>query len=325
MKKSIALLILIVAVTAKCATAQAIYIAGMVKDDAGNPISYAFIRNMGTVSATFSDSLGNYKLMISPNNSRVEFLAKGYAGIIVNAADANNVVLKRVGKTGVAGNTNTAQQGVSQENRSANQNFQLGMTSGAMFVKPRGDTHGSQYLLDNWAHGFIVDSKDSVLQNPNYLYNYDKIAGVMVFTQDKSSVLQLDKAMVKSFVLFSNDGKSYAFEKAPNIDPSNYVQVLATGKKYKIYKLRTTQFVKADYQTNGMSSSGNNYDEYVDEDKYYVYDVQGNVLQKITLKKKSLKEGFAKDADRLNKFMSDHSSNNIDDTFLVNLGEYMNE
>ena len=320
MKKATILFILL-GIVVNYASAQATYATGTVKDDAGNPVTYAFIRNMGTTSATFSDSLGNFKLLINPNTT-LEFLAKGYAGILINAANAGNVVLKRTSAAGDAAGKASSESG-GQGDKLLNQNFQMGTS--AIFVKPKGDTRGSQYLLDDWAHGFIIDSKDSVLQNPDYLYNYDKINGVMVFTQDKSSAMELNKSTVNSFVLFSNDGKTAAFEKAPNVDANNYVQVLAMGKKYKIYKSINTQFVKSNYQTNGLSSSGNNYDEYVDDYTYYIFNVQTNSLQKISLKKKAIKAAFVKDADKVNKFIDDHSSDDIDDNYLINLGDYMNE
>jgi len=100
---------------------------------------------------------------------------------------------------------------------------------------------------------------------------------------------------------------------------------VSNGDKYKIYKAIRTSFVKSNYTTDGLTTSGNAYDEYKDEGTYYVYDVQTNDLQKITLKKKALKATFAKDGDKLNKFMTDHSSDDIDDTYLSGLGVYMNQ
>ncbi len=125
-------------------------------------------------------------------------------------------------------------------------------------------------------------------------------------------------------MIYNNAGERFDFEKMPAINISHYVQVLASGKKYKIYKLIKTKFVKADFVNNGVTSHGNDYDEYVDDADYYVVDLQTNQPQKLALKKKSIKENFAKEADKVNKFLSDNSGS-IDDAYLNKLGAYMNQ
>src|ERR1700761_8465320 len=49
-----------------------------------------------------------------------------------------------------------------------------------------------------------------------------------------------------------------------------------------------TKFLKADFQTNGITSSGNNYDSYVDDATYYAVK-SGGQPQKFTLKRKAIK------------------------------------
>jgi hypothetical protein len=70
-------------------------------------------------------------------------------------------------------------------------------------------------------------------------------------------------------------------------------------------------------------STGNHYDEYADENTYYVVGKTG-VPQKITLKKKSLKEAFSADPAKLNQYFSTNDGD-IDDNYLKNLGDYMNK
>lgn len=292
-------------------------ITGTVKDDKGNPVSFAFIRDMGTTSATFSDTLGNFEIAVKPNSS-VEFLAKGYAGIVANVTIATNVVLKRTGDAATASTSQTAAQ---NNNNLANQNFTL---NSALFVKSKDETQGSIYLLDKGVHGFIVDHQDSVLQNPDYHYNYDKLDGCMVFIGSDQLTRQVNSDLVKTFTLFTDDGKALKFEKVPSVDAYHFVQVLASGSKYEIYKLTKTKFMKADYQTNGISSSGNNFDSYKDDLVYYVYNVQTKSVQKTTLKKKALKVAFGSDGDNVDKYMSDHKDD-IDDNYLTDLGGYLNQ
>jgi hypothetical protein len=73
-----------------------------------------------------------------------------------------------------------------------------------------------------------------------------------------------------------------------------------------------------------MGDRGNPYDEYVDDADYYVLDVKTNNLQKLPLKKKMLKKGFANDADKADKFIAGNSDD-IDDTYLAKFGSYMNQ
>jgi hypothetical protein len=73
-----------------------------------------------------------------------------------------------------------------------------------------------------------------------------------------------------------------------------------------------------------VASTGNNFDSYDDEATYYTLDVKTNQLQKLELKKKALKVVFASQETKLNKFMEDNSGD-IDDSFLIGLGDYMNK
>jgi hypothetical protein len=100
------------------------------------------------------------------------------------------------------------------------------------------------------------------------------------------------------------------------------VQVIATGNNYKIYKLTTTKFIASDYHTDGIASTGNDYDEYADESTYYVMGKDGAV-QKLSLRKKSLKEVFKDDEAKLTQYMKDNNGD-IDDNYLAALGDYMN-
>ena len=188
----------------------------------------------------------------------------------------------------------------------------------------KGKTRGNRYLLDIFAHGFFVNSSDELIYNRDYLYDYDKIGGGVLLTKDGKSIMELGYDQTKSFTLYNNADEVFVFEKVPSIDISHYLQVLSSGKKYKIYKLIKTRLVKADYVNNGVTQHGNDYDEFMDDADYYVFDVQANQQKKITLKKKSLKEVFVKDADKINKYLSDNSGD-INDAYLSKLGDNMNQ
>jgi hypothetical protein len=299
---------------------QRVNATGSVKDDKGNGVAYAFIRDWPSNYATYTDSVGDFKLTVIPNSSLL-VKSTGYYDNTIAVTNNSDFKITLIPVVQSGGGSLQAQNNASKQNgNSSNQNFDF---SGASFVKPKGDTQGSTYFFDNWLHGYFIKLSDSIAQNPAYLYNYDKITGSLVITQDKTSSLEVDAGQYKSFTLFDNSGNPYVFNKVPAIDNTHFAEVLSSGKKYSIYKTVKTYYKKADFSTNGVSSSGNNYDEYVDEFTYYVIKTGGQP-QKLLLKTKSIKAVFSDDADMVNKFITDHSDDDINDAYLAKLGDYLN-
>jgi len=155
------------------------------------------------------------------------------------------------------------------------------------------------------------------------MFNYDKMGGGLLLTRDGRSAIEVNREQVKTFTVYGADGIQHNFENVPAISKNRYVEVVEEGTKYKIYKLVKTEFVKSDYATNGLTTSGNPYDEYVDKPTYYVIGKDGIPLQ-ISLKKKALKEAFKEDTEKLNQFFASNSGD-IDDDYLRGLGEFMNK
>jgi hypothetical protein len=322
MKKSFLMCLLLIA-TAQLIEAQTSAVTGSIKDEKGNPLHFVFVGDSEYKNAVFSDSLGNFTIAVKPD-SKLEFELAGYENATIST-DKNNagpqIVLKAQGS---AANT---QGNVSTKLVETNSNELLPTLGDGGLIAPahqKGNLRGNRYLFDNFAHGFVINSDNELIHNPGYLFDYDKMGGILLVTKDKKNITEVSWDKTKSFTLYNNTDQCFVFEKAPAIDNSHYVQVLASGKKYKIYKLIKTKFVRSDFVNNGVTSHGNDYDEYVDDADYYVLDVQGNQSQKLSLKKKSIKEDFAKDADKVNKYLSDNSGS-IDDTYLSKLGAYMNQ
>src|ERR1700691_3523141 len=95
---------------------------------------------------------------------------------------------------------------------------------------------GSRYLMSDWSAGLVVNKFDTVINSPTYMYNYDKITGDLLMTQDKQSFVEIDRPEVKSFALRYKD-TGYVFVQAPIIDNGNgYFQLIAQGNKYGAYK-----------------------------------------------------------------------------------------
>jgi hypothetical protein len=340
MKKSVFFTLLMACIMG-LVQAQTITTTGTVKSSDGDPLHFAFVQDKQYKHGTFTDSLGNFTLVVSPD-ATLRINCAGYMDTLIKVNNQTNfsVVLKLNSVNITASATKGTAESASNEFLRSSFSNSLSLSDsrgggGNAFVasqgtsipvfQPKGETVGSRYFFKGWVHGYVVNSKDSIVQSPAFQLEYDKIGGALLLTKDNRTAIEVDRDLVKSFTLYDNMNRPYTFERVPQIDNNHYVIVIASGNKYKIYKAVKTNFVKSNYATDGLTSSGNNYDEYVDDNSYYVYDVKTNTLQKIALKKKALKDGFTKDADRLNKFVSDHSSDTIDDFYLNSLGSYMNE
>lgn len=319
MKKSI--LFCVFTMVTIIAFAQTITVTGTVNDQQGKPVPFAFINDVKHSYATYSNTEGIYNIQADPS-SKLAATAINFqdASIDINNKTNINIVL-------TAGTSASAGKGLGKASNNSFFNTQTApvlSTLGSQYLKGgQQEVHGSRYLYDQWQHGYAVSAQDSLIQNNEYLFNYDKVSGELLFTRDQSAVYLGDKSQVKQFVIFDDKGQSVTYEHVIPINARQYVQVLASGKNYKIYKQGSTKFEKANYTTNGITSSGVNYDEYVDQYNYFVVK-NGAQPVKIALKKKALKEAFAADADKFNKFASAQQGD-IDDNYLKDLGDAMNQ
>jgi hypothetical protein len=171
-------------------------------------------------------------------------------------------------------------------------------------------TKGSRYLFDtSWAKGTLVSANDTEIRNDSFYFNFDKISQNIFFTQDLKNVFELDKKEYKSFVLRWHDSV-YAFEHVFAINNSDFFQVLVkTPDKYSLYKFIHTQIKKANYTNNGISESGNKYDEYMDVPEYFIVFPNMEFRNFNSLKKNSIIKVFSlsADKDKVNGFYSGHS------------------
>ena len=302
--------------------AQVNPIKGNVKNDKGEALHYVFVLDRQGKNAAYTDSLGNFSIATS-QGAQLQFDAKGYKDTTAATGSGDlNIVLK---PSGGSANTSSAISTAPIITKDSN-NPEATIGTGGV-ISPshqKGQLHGNLYLFNTFAHGFVISPSNVINYNPDNLFDYDKIAGVFLMTQDNKTITQVNENQIGSVVLYSNNDERFVFELFPDVDKIHYVQVLSSGKKYKICKLTKTKFVRSDYVNNGVTSHGNDYDEYVDDADYYLVDTQGGKPQKISLKKKSLKDAFAKDADKVNKYLSANSGT-IDDEYLSKLGDYMNQ
>ena len=327
----------------KTTLSQTITASGSVKDEAGDPVAAALVSEFKSdpAAATYTDSLGFFNFSIK-KYAKIAVSCKGYNDTLVNINDNKNISVtltkaKSVKRSAdVSDNTenplinkNLLQDAVSTQS-GVNNNYVYGggvrnYTGSLLPVfSHKEETKGSRYISDEWVHGAVTNADNSILNNPGYLYNYDKIEGNLLITQDRQSAIEPDRAKIKSFTIYVDKETPLEYENAPSVDNNHFVQIIAKGDKYKIYKLTKTKFVKSNYHTDGIATTGNPYDEYVDEDTYFSLNVKNNQMQKFSLKRKSLKEAFAREGEKLNRFFSENNDRALNEVFIKDLGNYLN-
>ncbi|MDB5031018.1 hypothetical protein [Mucilaginibacter sp.] len=315
MKKTI--LTCLVGLTSIVTFAQKISVSGVVNDKQGKSVAFAFIKDAKHNYATFTDTYGAFNLKVDTVD-RLIVSASAFITMTVKISDPQSVGVTLASDGTVNAkliDPDAFKEKISTEGMTRN------VASG--YIAKENSLHGTRYFFDTWVHGYVITQADSIKENSNYLFNYGKMDGSLLFTDDGKTMKEIDGRLIKMFVLFDNGGQSYTFEKIPAIDPNHFVQVLAVGSNYKIYKQLNTKFIPNNYVSNGMTSNGNNYDEIKDEPVYYAVKVPGGAPIKFTLRSKSIKTVFAADVAKVSKYLSDHDTD-IDDRYLKGLGDYLN-
>ncbi|WP_295666588.1 carboxypeptidase-like regulatory domain-containing protein [uncultured Mucilaginibacter sp.] len=332
MKKT-TILFLLSAFVCKISAAQTLTINGSVKDDIGNNVALAYVQDKADNTATRTDSLGKFTLKASPNATLLVTSA-GYEKKVISIKGGTDILVVLKSEKVAAGNTpvaTTTQTAEAFDNYTASHGQSDALLYGAGGISPLlpvfhpvDETKGSRYLFSDWVSGFVVDPKDSVYKNPKYGFNYDKMNGGLLLTMDRHAAIEIDPSKIKSFTLYNNLNQQQVYVYVPEINKTHYPMLLSEGKNYRIYKLTSTRFVKNDFHSDGMTSVGNNYDEYVDTYTYYVYNVQTKQVQELAPKKKAIKTVFASEGKKVDSFFSAYDGS-IDDTYIRSLGDFMNQ
>ncbi|WP_428327728.1 hypothetical protein [Mucilaginibacter sp.] len=305
---------------------QTVLVNGTVSNQAGEPVPFAFIKDIKHNYATFSDSVGNFHLRVDPASSLVA-LAPHYKNEVVAIGGSQKIKMVMISNGSEAASTKTDADNAGGSN-SFLMNRQLLVTTNlgafSQTIKTgfnQEETRGSRYMFANWLPAFGINKSDTLLADIGTVYNYDKINGNLLLSEDKKTTSMIPKGEVKSFTLFDGKGHPHIFVSAPEINGKPYIEILVNSPKVKIYKKVDTKLVAADFHTDGVIESGHRYDEYVDVERYYVVK-DGAKPVSISLRKKTIKEIFAGDAD---KFIADQGSRDVDEDYLadlnINLGQ----
>ncbi|MFI5155958.1 MAG: carboxypeptidase-like regulatory domain-containing protein [Chitinophagales bacterium] len=188
------------------------------------------------------------------------------------------------------------------------------------------DTKGTRFMFEKWVTGTVVDSGGNVFNPKNFIYNYDKVTRNLLLTQDMNQVVEIEKEIVHSFTL-KGDGVEYTFEKVNVIDKSGCLLRLVNPEgKYGLYKFVKVKFVKSDYHSDGMVESGNPYDEYVDQSRYFILYPDGTTFHELTMKMKALRELLSNEGGgKAGAYLKEHRYDPVNEEFLVTLVTEMNK
>ena len=329
--------------------AQTKTVTGIIKDDKGAIVPYAVVQIKGTNKGINADSLGNFSIT-AKSNTVLLINAMGYETATVSVKDQNNlsVILKTASVTlnnvSIEGQTAHPADDYSSRKIATDmiQDFVQvngingfgasgsglpNMYSGAALpvFSHKDETKGSKYLFDQGVRGSATNANNRTVSNEGYWFNYDKMSRNLLVTLDKATVVEINKNDLNSFTFINKDKSELVFEKIPLIDASTFfIQLLKDNGGYSLYKLLKTKFIRANYHSTGLTETGNNYDEYVDEYAYYIVFPGGKQFSAVELKKKSIKEVLIKEDKKVKSFFSQHGNDELDEFFLIALVASLN-
>lgn len=180
-------------------------------------------------------------------------------------------------------------------------------------------TVGSPFLISLYVQGLVVNQLDSVINKPDYLYNYDKITGNLLLKRNNQDPIAVNRDQVNMFCLKLDQG-GFIFMRVPLINANEYFQVISKGSKYSCYKLYKNVFVKANQQsTTGYTPDGKNYDEYKDVDIYYMLDETKQEWTIFELTKKSIRKALIEQSPAVELYIKDHRGDEITESYVAQL------
>ncbi len=188
------------------------------------------------------------------------------------------------------------------------------------------NTKGKRFLFDTWATGSqVTDAQGQPVNADSLLFNFDKLTGGLLVTQNKIDVMSVASAGIRSFSL-QYKRKDYPFQHVSAIDSTKiFLKLAGVDSLYSLYKECKAKFVKSNYRDDGLIQTGNPYDEYIDESEYNITKPNSSTSRIITLKPKDIKNVLVSQKEKVNAYFKEHRNDAIDENFLVNLINYINK
>lgn len=189
------------------------------------------------------------------------------------------------------------------------------------------NTVGARFLFNTWVDGdSVVNTQGVLINTTSFLFNFDKMTGNLIATQDKINNMSVSPSGIYSFVL-KYGSRRYPFEHVKVIDSANFFLALVKSEaKYSLYKLLAAKFIPSNYRNDGVVQTGNTNNEYKDESRYYVADAAAGKSVEITsVKSKSIKAALPAVADKIDAFFKSHKEDAMDEAFLTKMVAYLNQ
>ena len=298
---------------------------GVVKDEKNKPVQNASVMVQSEDNGTVTDSLGYFKIAAKPDAVLI-VNAEGYETLLtpIGKDELIRLIMK---KSRTLNNSNVddllKQQSASNDFKNyLNSESSKNYTGSYLTVfKNKDETVGSRFLFDHWVNDKLIDKKGQEINTVNCLFNYDKISGKLLATLDKKTIIEIEDSSIRQYSLLPPGGNEIRFKKILNIDDKYFLIQLVDGenKNYSLYKSLRTQFVKADFTTNGLIQSGKKYDEYVDKVAYYIGVPGMDVFTKLELKEKQIKKVLIKEEKQVKAFFDMHREDDLNESFLIQL------
>lgn len=185
-------------------------------------------------------------------------------------------------------------------------------------------TKGTRFFLDKWLKGTVTATDGTLVKDDSVLYYFDKISHNLYYTYDHKQTMKVENKNISSFIL--QDGRvNHSFKRMELIKPVVFFEVLVENtSKYSLYKEISTAYKKADYINHGMYESGNRFDQYIDNFRYYIVLPGEKMYKLISFTKKSLEEVFEGSGAIFNSYFSTHRKDPINEDFLITLVNHLN-
>ncbi len=192
----------------------------------------------------------------------------------------------------------------------------------AITFQPRENTKGTPYLFEQWT-AMTLDSMGNkkVARSVVYQANFDQQKQQVIIKAGEEKAYAPDLKDVQAFH-FKNGDTTYRYVNLLADGKGRYMQMLVTGD-YSLLKDVNVELRRADYVNNGIIERGNNFDQYIKKNTYYLHGQ--NLNKKVALKEKdflkALPAGQAKEAAAWLK----NNNGAFDEMAAVHLISFLNE
>jgi hypothetical protein len=157
---------------------------------------------------------------------------------------------------------------------------------------------GFPTLLKDFADGSVELKNGATAKNVDL--NLDIATGeLLIKSQKTNKILVVQSKQVKSFVLTDESGRRMDFV---NLDNLGFCEKIYEGQ-VRLYLKHTKYVEKANY-SGAYNSNGRRYDEFVAEDKYYLFNGTSSP-DEVKLTRKTIEKAFPEKSDEIRNYFKE--------------------